>query len=99
MSGARSQRRRSERQPSDRRAAQQRQYLFESIRRSTVNYTYAPLRRTPRPLPAFADIDNPLMTRALQMGILLAMTATLIVFHVPLVAAMRAALPLGGVNV
>lgn len=72
----------------NRSVVQHRQMYFDTIRRSTVNYATAPVRRSARLQPVPQDIEEPAMTRLLQAGILLAMAATLYVVREPLLAAL-----------
>ncbi len=71
--------------------ARHRQHYFEMIRRTTVNYATVPVRRSLRQPAQMQDIDNPLMTFALQSAIVLAIATTAIVFRAPLLAAMLSA--------
>lgn len=80
------------RRVASRNAAQQRRHYFEAIRSSTVNYAATPMRRTSRLSPSMPDIDDPVMTRALQLGIILVMAGTVFVFWLPLAAALFAVL-------
>jgi hypothetical protein len=80
----------------NRSVAQHRRVFFEAIRGSTVryaaaaNYATAPVRRSARLQPGPQDLDDPVMTRALQFGIVLTMVATIVLFRAPLVEALRA---------
>lgn len=82
----------------NRSAAQHRRVFFEAIRGSTVRYAAAanyatataPVRRSARLQPGPQDLDDPVMTRALQFGIVLTMVATVVLFRGPLVEALQA---------
>ncbi|GAC1622276.1 MAG: hypothetical protein NVS9B10_06070 [Nevskia sp.] len=77
----------------NRSVTQHRQIFFEAIRGSTVNYAAAPVRRCASRLqPGTQDIDDPAMTRVLQVGIVLAMVATVFVVRVPLMAVLTSLL-------
>jgi hypothetical protein len=54
---------------------------------STIRPAAVPMHRE------YADIDNPTMTRLLQVGIAAVMGTTLVVFHSALLAVATAALP------
>ena len=72
----------------NRSAAQHRQIFFDAVRGSTVSYVAAPSRRTSaRTQPPIQDIDDPVMTRVVQIGIVLAMAAITYAVRAPLMVA------------